>query len=224
MIGILEYGCGNLRSLENALEALGLEGRRVATPEAIDAADRLILPGVGHFGHAMSQLRNRDLESAVKAFAASGRPLLGICLGMQVLFEGSDEAPNVPGLGLLPGRFEPFTDPALKVPHMGWSSVDFADRALLPGLRPGNTWGSKGGHRERSEQAVPPLQNGTAYFVHSYFLPQWPDNTPRQCLGLARYGRPFVAAFRSGNLAGCQFHPEKSGPWGLVLLKEMTTW
>ena len=194
MIGILDYGCGNLRSLENALEALGLENRRVATAEAIEAVDRLILPGVGHFGHAMTHLRQRDLEDALKGFVASGYPLLGICLGMQLLFEGSAEAPEMPGLRLLPGRFEAFADPALKVPHMGWSSVDFGGRT------------------------------GAAYFVHSYFLPAWPESTPCENLGLAQYGRPFVAAFRSGNLAGCQFHPEKSGAWGLGLLKEMLTW
>lgn len=194
MIGILDYGCSNLRSLENALEFLGLEYRRVATPGAIDAVDRLIQPGVGHFGHAMTELRTRGLESAVKAFAASGRPLLGICLGMQVLFEGSGEAPGLPGLGLLPGRFEAFAEPSLKVPHMGWSAVDFGDCV------------------------------GTAYFVHTYFLPEWNAGATQQRLGITQYGRPFVAAFRSGNLAGCQFHPEKSGAWGLGLLKEMLTW
>ncbi len=194
MIGILDYGCGNLRSLENALEALGLESRRVASTEAIGAVDRLIQPGVGHFGHAMTQLRQCNLEGAVRDFVASERPILGICLGMQLLFEGSEEAPEVPGLGLLPGRFEAFADPALKVPHMGWSTVDFGDRT------------------------------GAAYFVHSYFLPAWPESIPCQDLGFAQYGRPFVAGFRSGNLAGCQFHPEKSGAWGLGLLKEMLTW
>jgi imidazole glycerol phosphate synthase glutamine amidotransferase subunit len=194
VIGILDYGCGNLRSLENALAFLGLASRRVATPEAIAGVDRLIQPGVGHFGHAMTQLRSRSLEAAVKAFAASGRPLLGICLGMQIMFEGSDEAPEVPGLSLLPGRFESFTDSTLKVPHMGWSLVEFGDRM------------------------------GTAYFVHSYFLPEWNPGTPSQRLGIAQYGRPFVAAFRSSNLAGCQFHPEKSGTWGLGLLKELVTW
>ncbi|MDP2875336.1 MAG: imidazole glycerol phosphate synthase subunit HisH [Holophaga sp.] len=194
MIGILDYGCGNLRSLENALEFLGLESCRVGTPEAIKAVDRLIQPGVGHFGYAMTQLRKGKLEDPVQDFATSGRPLLGICLGMQLMFQGSEEAPEVPGLGLLPGRFEPFTDPTLKVPHMGWSTVEFQDT------------------------------EGPAYFVHSFFLPEWNLNVPHQGLGIAQHGRPFVAAFRSGNLAGCQFHPEKSGIWGLKLLKEMLTW
>lgn len=194
MIGILDYGCGNLRSLEHALEALGLPSRQVAGADALADMDRLILPGVGHFGHAMTHLRQRNLEGAVKRFVVSGRPLLGICLGMQLLFEGSEEASGIPGLGLLPGRFEAFSDPALKVPHMGWSAVDFGNR------------------------------QGTAYFVHTYFLPAWPEGTPRQELAISRYGRPFVSAFRSGKLAGCQFHPEKSGTWGLELLKEMLTW
>lgn len=248
MIGILDYGCGNLRSLENALEALGLESRRVARAAELKGVNRLILPGVGHFGHAMTQLRERNLDSAVTTFATSGRPLLGICLGMQLLFEGSEEAPGIDGLALLPGRFGRFSSDAkapakkhsrrwqrlkedaessrttrifslrspfphsplrlffsrrlpqrqtvaapLKVPHMGWSTVDLGDRA------------------------------GTAYFVHSYFLPQW-QAAPPQMLGLSDYGRPFVSAFRSGNLAGCQFHPEKSGAWGLELLKEMLAW
>lgn len=140
MIGILEYGCGNLASLENALEVLGFAHQRVGTPEALAACDRLILPGVGHFGHAMSNLRERGLEAALKAW---DRPLLGICLGMQLLFEGSTEAPDAPGLSLLPGRFEAFTDPALKVPHMGWSPLTFQGR-------------------------TPPV-----YFVHSYRLPRW---------------------------------------------------
>jgi imidazole glycerol phosphate synthase glutamine amidotransferase subunit len=194
MIGILEYGCGNLRSVENALESLGLASKRVDSATSIDGLDRLIMPGVGHFGYAMSQLRSRGLEQAVKDFAASGRQLLGICLGMQLMFDSSDEAPEIPGLCLVPGRFRAFDDPTLKVPHMGWSRVDFGDSA------------------------------GTAYFVHTYYLPEWDRGTPVQRLGIAQYGGPVVAAFRSGNLAGCQFHPEKSGAWGLGLLKEMLTW
>lgn len=140
MIGILEYGCGNLASLENALEVLGFAHQRVGTPKALTACDRLILPGVGHFGHAMSNLRERGLEAALKAW---DRPLLGICLGMQLLFEGSEEAPEAAGLGLLPGRFTRFTDPALKVPHMGWSDLVFQ------------------------------AQKGAVYFVHGYRLEGW---------------------------------------------------
>jgi len=194
VIGILDYGCGNLRSLENALDALGMASRRVSRPSELAGLDRLILPGVGHFGHAMGELRTRNLVDAVKAFAAQNRPLLGICLGMQVLFEGSEEAPGVPGLGLVPGHCVAFADASLKMPHMGWSTLDFGERS------------------------------GAAYFVHSYCLPAWNEGTPRPLLGTAWHGQLFVAAFRSGNLAGCQFHPEKSGVWGLALLKEMVTW
>jgi imidazole glycerol phosphate synthase glutamine amidotransferase subunit len=141
----------------------------------------------------MREVRVRRLESAVKAFTGQGGPLLGICLGMQILFEGSEEAPMVPGLGLLPGHFAAFNGPGLKVPHMGWSSLDFLGTSR------------------------------SVYFVHSYFLPGWTGPAPDQ-LGIAFYGRPFVAAFRAGGLAGLQFHPEKSGREGLALLKEALTW
>jgi len=192
LIGIVDYGCGNLKSLENALEALGLPSRRLSAPEELLAADRLILPGVGNFGHAGQRLDR--LGEALRERAARGGPILGICLGMQLLFQGSLEAPGVPGLGLLEGRCERFTGPGLKVPHMGWSAVAFGDRSLA------------------------------AYFVHSYYVPGWPGGRPAETLGLATYGRPFLAAFRSGNLAGFQFHPEKSGTQGLALLKEALQW
>jgi imidazole glycerol phosphate synthase glutamine amidotransferase subunit len=193
-IGIVDYGCGNLKSLENALEALGLTSRRVATAAEVLAVDRLILPGVGHFGHACTELDSRGLAGPLKTRAAQGGPTLGICLGMQLLFEGSSEAPGRPGLGLVAGSCERFEDPALKVPHMGWSAVAFGDRTLA------------------------------AYFVHSYFVPRWPEGRHAEALGITQYGRPFVAAFRSGALSGFQFHPEKSGTQGLALLKEALAW
>jgi len=194
VIGIVDYGCGNLRSLENALEAMGLASCRVADAAGIATADRIILPGVGNFGHAGRLLAERRLDAPLRERAAQRLPILGICLGMQLLFEGSGEAPDVPGLGLLRGRCERFAVPGLKVPHMGWSAVDLGDRSLA------------------------------AYFVHSYFVPAWPGDRPAQALGLAVYGRPFLAAFRSGPLAGFQFHPEKSGAQGLALLKEALQW
>jgi len=193
LIGIVDYGCGNLRSLENALEFLGLESRRVSAREDVLGMDRLILPGVGNFGHAGAELARRGLGDALKERAALDRPLLGICLGMQLLFEGSEEAPDTPGLGLLQGRSELFLDPSLKVPHMGWSAVDFGDLS------------------------------GAAYFVHSYFVPAFPGGRGA-AVATARYGRPFLAGFRSGSLAGFQFHPEKSGTYGLNLLKEALAW
>ena len=193
MIGIVDYGCGNLKSLENALESMGLASRRVSARADVLEADRLILPGVGNFGHAGAELTRRDLGDALKERADLGRPLLGICLGMQLLFEGSAEAPDVPGLGLLAGRSELFEDPSLKVPHMGWSAVAFGDLS------------------------------GAAYFVHSYFVPAFPEGRAAE-VAIAHYGRPFLAGFRSGALSGFQFHPEKSGTYGLALLKEALTW
>lgn len=194
MIGIVDYGCGNLRSLENALETLRFPFKRVRNANEILSLEQLILPGVGHFGHAMTQLRSRGLEDAIKSRASSGLPILGICLGMQLLFESSEEAPNTPGLAFLKGRFQAFPKTVLKVPHMGWSTVDFGEN------------------------------RGTGYFVHSYRLPDWVDERPTDVLGITQYSGPFVAAFRSGNLAGFQFHPEKSGSWGLGLLMEALTW
>ena len=194
MIGIVDYGCGNLKSLENALEALGLPSRRLSAPAELLEAERLILPGVGNFGHAAGELEGRGLDGALKERAGAGGPILGICLGMQLLFQGSDEAPDRPGLGLLAGRSRLFAGPGLKVPHMGWSAVAFGERSLA------------------------------AYFVHSYCVPRWPEGRPAQAVGTAEYGGPFLAAFRSGNLAGFQFHPEKSGAQGLALLKEALRW
>jgi imidazole glycerol phosphate synthase glutamine amidotransferase subunit len=194
VIGIVEYGCGNLRSLENALEALGLPCRRVSTREDVLAVERLILPGVGNFGHAGAALAASGLGPALQERAALGRPLLGICLGMQLLLQGSDEAPDVPGLGLVEGRCRLLDAPGLKVPHMGWSDVAFEGRTQA------------------------------AYFVHSYCLPAWAGTVPADALGLARHGESFVAAFRQGALGGFQFHPERSGTQGLALLKEALQW
>jgi imidazole glycerol phosphate synthase glutamine amidotransferase subunit len=193
-VSLVDYGCSNLKSLENALEFLGFSSRRIASEREILEAGRLILPGVGNFGHAGQELRTRGLDGPLLARAGKGGPILGICLGMQLLFEGSSEAPGVPGLGLMPGRCEVFTGPGLKVPHMGWSAVDLGDRSLA------------------------------AYFVHSYFIPAFPEDRKAEVVGTASYGRPFLAVFRSGALGGFQFHPEKSGAQGLALLKEALQW
>lgn len=194
MIGIVDYGCGNLRSLENALAALGHASRRLTEAGDVLDAQRVILPGVGNYGHAGAELARRGLASAVRERAQAGGPLLGICLGMQLLFEGSEEAPETPGLGLLEGRCVRFRDEALKVPHMGWNTVDLGGRTVA------------------------------AYFVHSYYLPAFPRGRAAQVLGTTRYGVPFLSAFRSGTLAGFQFHPEKSGAPGLALLDEALRW
>jgi imidazole glycerol phosphate synthase glutamine amidotransferase subunit len=191
MIGIVDYGCGNLASLENALTVSGLAAQRVSRPEQIAGLERLILPGVGHFGHASACLDQAGLRQALCDYAVRGGHLLGICLGMQLLFEGSDEAEEAQGLGLVQGRALRFQGPALKVPHMGWNRVDFSDRGAAE-----------------------------VYFVHGYYLPKWSGPGAADWTGTCLYGQRFLAAFGYQNLSGCQFHPEKSGPWGLNFLKE----
>jgi imidazole glycerol phosphate synthase glutamine amidotransferase subunit len=196
MIGIIDYGAGNLRSLENALAEIGLPSRRVSEPDLADTCSQLVLPGVGHFGTAAAALQAAGLDIALRRWVHCGRPLFGICLGLQLLFEGSAEAPHAAGLGLWPGRCLAFDSDRLKVPHMGWSPVRFGPDGGTP----------------------------AAYFVHSYYLsadagpPRW------DWRATAQHGPVFLAAGRSGALAGCQFHPEKSGSWGLAFLKEVLSW
>lgn len=194
VVGVADYGCGNLRNLENALQATGFSPRRVGTPEGLLGLERVVLPGVGHFGHAAAGLSRTGLDAALRYFVATGGKILGICLGMQLLFQGSEEAPKARGISLLPGRFTALPAPGLKIPHMGWNTVAFT-----------------GGER------------AAAYFVHSYCLPAWGGPRP-EWLGWSQYGAPFVSAFRTGPLTGCQFHPERSGDWGLGWLKEVLTW
>jgi len=196
MIGVVDYGCGNLRSLQNALDFLGLPHVLIREPSALASCRQAILPGVGHFGHAVEQLGRLGLDRALECHVGQDRPLFGICLGMQLLFEGSAESPGLNGLGLIPGIFERIDPAGLKVPHMGWNRILF---------EPGKI------QRE-------------AYFVHSYCLPAGSAPSGGDWLGLCRYGTAFVAAFRRRHLAGCQFHPEKSGPWGLQFLREVLTW
>jgi len=196
MIGIVDYGAGNLRSLEHALAALGWSSRRVSRPGALRRCSRLVLPGVGHFGAAAAMLRSSGLATALRAWVSSNRPLLGICLGLQLLFEASDEAPGAAGLGVWPGRCLSFDSRFLKVPHMGWSPVHMTAGPEIP----------------------------VAYFVHSYFIPTAAGPAHWNWRGLARYGVEFLAAGQSGPLTGCQFHPEKSGPRGLAFLKEVLSW
>lgn len=196
MMGIVDYDCGNLRSLENALDALDLAWRRCRRPAELAGADRLILPGVGHFGHAMQHLAGSGMAAALADQVDRGVRLLGICLGMQLLADGSAEAPGTSGLGLIPGRYQRFTGPNLKIPHMGWNQVDFNGTMVA----------------------------GAAYFVHSYYLPALAPGAAGDWQGTCVYGGTrFVAAFRRGPLAACQFHPEKSGRWGLDFLREVLT-
>lgn len=192
MIAIIDYGMGNLHSVSKALERLGCEAVVTSSPEAILAADGAILPGVGAFGDAMRNLREVGLEAVVKAYAASGKPLLGICLGMQLLFDESEEHGRHEGLGLLPGRVVRFQGD-YKVPHMGWNELSFTQPSpLLEGLKPGHV-----------------------YFVHSYHaLPARREDL----LATTEYYQPVTAIVGRGSVYGMQFHPEKSGELGMALL------
>lgn len=192
MITVVNYGAGNLRSVTNTLEALGARYAVTQDAEPVEAAEAVILPGVGHFGQMMDALDRLRLRDALVHKARSGAPLLGICLGLQAMFETSEEAPEQKGLGLFPGRVRRF--PAgLRCPHMGWNTVRRARVSrLLEGLA-----------------AAPYF-----YFANSYYCPAG-DHAAALCA----YGVEFCALLESGNVFGCQFHPEKSGPAGLAMMR-----
>ena len=211
MIAIVDYRAGNLTSVHRALAALGRGGESVITddPAVIRRAERIIFPGVGAAGEAMRNLHELDLAGVLREVVAAGRPFLGICLGYQILFEGSDENGGVACLGLLPGRVVRFSDPLrnpqqpdrpLKVPHMGWNAARARrPHPVLAGIEPGSEF----------------------YFVHSYY----PTNVaPALALTETDYGIPFASGAATGALAGFQFHPEKSGRPGLRLLANFCEW
>jgi imidazole glycerol-phosphate synthase subunit HisH len=203
---LVDYGLGNLRSVANALVAAGAEVALGARPEDLRRAERVVLPGVGAFGDGIRALRQRELDGALTAHIESGRPLLGICLGMQLLFAGSDEFGDHQGLGLFPGRVRRIDPrPPLKVPHVGWSRIHPPD---------GRTW---------ADTPLAALTPGAAvYFVHSYAAVA---ERPGDCLAQAGYGGdPITAAVQRDRVLGCQFHPEKSGPLGLALLAAFLRW
>jgi glutamine amidotransferase len=193
-IAVLDYGMGNLRSVARAIEHAG--GRALVTDQsgAALAADGLVVPGVGHFGACMRNLRERGLDAVVKDFAASGRPVFGVCVGMQVLFEGSEEAPDVAGLGLFEGVSRRLPED-VKVPHMGWNTLELT--------------------REHPFTRDV-LSNTRMYFVHSYA----PDISAA-CIGVTEHGRRFAAAVAHDNLFATQFHPEKSGRPGLQIYEAL---
>ncbi|MEK3732669.1 MULTISPECIES: imidazole glycerol phosphate synthase subunit HisH [Paenibacillus] len=194
-IAIVDYGMGNLHSVSKAVERLGDEPLVTGKREEILAADGIILPGVGAFGDAMEQLRATSLDKVMKEAAELGKPLLGICLGMQLLFSKSEEHGHHEGLSILPGQVVRFESGAYKVPHMGWNSLTFTkpEHPLFAGL-----------------------QEGHVYFVHSYHV--LPDQSS-DLLAVTDYGRPVTAIVGRGNVHGMQFHPEKSGELGMSLLR-----
>ena len=195
MIGIVDYGVGNLGSILNMHRKLGLVAQAVGDPAALAAADRLILPGIGAFDACVTRLRGSGLEPALREAVDRGVPLLGICVGMQMLTDGSEEG-SLPGLGLIPARTVRFQPGAtdLKVPHMGWNEV---------------RWTS-------ADPLVEGLEHGARfYFVHSYYVA---CDDPAHQLGTAHYGHDFAAAIRRDRVYGVQFHPEKSHRFGLRLL------
>lgn len=192
MIAIIDYGMGNLHSVSKAVERLGYEALVTSDPQEILEAPGAILPGVGAFGDAMEHLRQTNLDEAVKFYAASGKPLLGICLGMQLLFSIGEEHGTNEGLGLLPGRIVRFQG-AFKVPHMGWNKLQF----------------------NQSSPLLDGLDEGHVYFVHSFHAK--PDD-PAHLLAVTDYHQPVTAIVGNGNVYGMQFHPEKSGELGMKLL------
>lgn len=201
MIAIIDYGMGNLRSVSKAFEAVGHQAVVTRDAEVIGNADHVVLPGVGAFGDCMANLKRYDLVEPIQSTIRSGKPFLGICLGLQLLFAESEEFGLHKGLGIIPGRVRKFAlGAAFKVPHMGWNQVN-VQRAcpLFDGIDDGSNW----------------------YFVHSYFV----DPTDRTVAATTTtYGIPFVSSIWKDNVVACQFHPEKSQAVGLRFIKSFGTW
>lgn len=197
MIAIVDYGVGNLFSLESSFAAINEPVTVSADPDVLRKADKILLPGVGAFADAAEKLRTSGLDQLLKDFAASGKPLLGICLGMQLLFDRSYEYGCHAGLGLIPGDVVPMAGKipqSLKIPHIGWNGLHFQkDCPLFSQLKEGEC----------------------VYFVHSYYA----DNCREYVVATAEYGKELTAAVAKDNVFGCQFHPEKSGAAGLAILK-----
>jgi len=199
MIGIIDYGRGNLRSVEKALQKLGYSARILENPKELDEVKGIILPGVGAFADAMIALEEKGWIQPLLHYAESGRPFLGICLGMQVLFEVGEEHGEHKGLGLLPGRVIKFPV-GRKVPHMGWNTLTQAKPCFLL-------------------EGIP--EEAYFYFVHSYYALTEGEEI---LVGMSDYGVRFPALVGRENIWGAQFHPEKSSPWGLKLLENFGRW
>jgi len=195
MIAVLDYQAGNATSVQGALRHLGVESIITADPATVMAAERVIFPGVGAAGACMANLRSSGVDKALALAVAAGKPVLCVCVGLQLLFEHSEEDGGVPCLGLLPGRVVRFhpTAAAIKVPHMGWNEVDFS-----------------------ADPLARDLPDRHFYFVHSYYVQPGPGV---EVIAETEHGQRFCAGVRRGNLAAVQFHPEKSGAAGLSLLR-----
>lgn len=190
MIAVVDYGMGNLRNVERALAAVGYKSEITADPSVLERAEKIILPGVGAFGEAVKRIDALNLRHVIMTRVACGVPLLGICLGMQLLYEESEESPGAKGLGLLAGSIRKFSS-GLKVPHVGWNDVTVVKPSTIL----------------NGEDAA------TFYFVHSFYAPLGSDT-----IGRTDYGETFSSAVQKDNVAGVQFHPEKSQRAGLALL------
>lgn len=196
MLAIIDYDAGNMKSVEKAVQYLGEEVVLTDREEELLSADRVILPGVGSFGAAMESLRRNGLDKVIRKVVENNTPFLGICLGMQMLFDESEESPGVEGLHLLPGKILRIPEtPGLKIPHMGWNSLHFPKETRLFAGLPENTY---------------------TYFVHSYYLQA---DDPDVVAAVTDYGIELQVAVEYGYIFGCQFHPEKSSKDGLAILR-----
>ena len=196
MIAVIDYDAGNIKSVEKALHFLGREALVTGDSEEILRADKVILPGVGAFGDAMDTIRGRGLDKVLRKVAENGTPFLGICLGLQLLFERSDEAPGAEGLGILKGEILRIPEKeGLKIPHMGWNSLHLENNGrLFRGIE----------------------ENAYVYFVHSYYLKAGDESIVKAS---TEYGVHIHASVEKDNVFACQFHPEKSSDVGLHILK-----
>lgn len=198
-VSVVSYGLGNLGSVMNMLKRIGADPRIASTPEEVEASDRLLLPGIGAFDTGMRLLNETGLTGPIQAFARGGRPLLGICLGMQLLLDSSDEG-KAPGLGLIAGTSKHFDESiGLRIPHVGWNT-------LVP---------------SRPDPLLADLPDESRfYFVHSYrVVPESNDDT----LAVSHYGVPFASMIRAENVMGAQYHPEKSHSFGMQILRNFSS-
>ena len=196
MIGIIDYDAGNIRSVEKALSYLGEKTVVSRDPDILKSVDKVILPGVGSFGQAMENLHRYELVPVIQDMIKEGKPFLGICLGLQLLFESSEESPGVEGLGILKGKILKIPpSPGLKIPHMGWNSLQLQNNGRLYRNIPQDTY---------------------VYFVHSYYLQA---REPEIVKAVTEYSTEIHASVEKDNVFACQFHPEKSGKYGLEILK-----